>query len=133
MSATLKLVQPEPRQKSARQRYTRIFPERWRYLRAELNAREALACLDLLFAYVGRDGELPDDDRELARHAGVSAKLWSALRAKLIALGLFEVKNGRWVDPDQDRSLEIQRRMSARGLAGATKKWERHRRVESSE
>ncbi len=57
------------------------------------------------------------------RCAGSRVKSWLSLRAKLIDLGLGRVENGRWVDDDQDRSLELQRRYSEKQRERVRARW----------
>ena len=109
--------------KTGRSRYVRLFPERNLFLFDQLDAKEHFAYLKLLTAYVIRDGVVPDDPKQIAKVCGITRKSWASLRAKLIDLGLGRVEEGRWVDDDQDRSLELQRRYSEKQRQRVRARW----------
>jgi hypothetical protein len=112
--------------KTGRTRYVRFFAERLCFVLDGLEADEVVGWLRLTKAYVGSDGLLVADDKHLAVVTKIG-KRWPALRDKLLALGLGRVDGGRWIDDDQDRNLEIQRRLSGRGSKAAIARWgDRH-------
>ena len=113
----------KPSAKTARQRYVRIFPERMDFLLARLNPIEFTAYMRLLTEYAVRDGQIVDDDRQLARIAGLSRSAWTALREKLLALGVARVADGRWIDDDQQANLDRQREFAEKQRARAMGRW----------
>lgn len=114
----------KPGNKTSRTRYVRFFPERLMFATAVLTPPEVVAWMRLTLAFVMRDGVLPADDRALAGITQTGQR-WPALRDKLLDLGLGRIEGGLWVDDDQHRNLEIQRRSSERGTKGATARWTR--------
>lgn len=109
--------------KSGRTRYLRLFPERLVFMLDQLTPAEFYATLRLQLAYVVADGDLQADDRRLAAVTKLSAKGWAALRDKLLLLGLGRIEAGQWIDDDQLRNLQVQRRVSEKARAGAAKRW----------
>lgn len=118
----LHVVDPT-RSKSGRTRYLRLFPERLVFMFDQLTPAEFYATLRLQLAYVVADGDLQADDRRLAAVTKQSAKGWAALRDKLLLLGLGRIEAGQWIDDDQLRNLQVQRRVSEKARAGAAKRW----------
>jgi hypothetical protein len=109
--------------KPARTRYVRLFPERLLYLIDRLTERELVAFLRLSSEFVQLDGALPADDKRLAVTVKLKAKAWDELRDKLIVLGLGRIEHGHWIDDDQLRNLEVQRRSSEQRTLAVQARW----------
>jgi uncharacterized protein YdaU (DUF1376 family) len=92
-----------------------------------MSAEQVAAWLRLTSSYVRLRGEMPDDDRLLSRLSGLSAKRWLALRLELLANGLAEARDGRWIDVDQDASIAAQLRYSERQRAAVLARWAKTR------
>jgi len=119
VKASLTLVNGRPK----RQRYVRFFPDRIIFLQANLSPRLFMAYLRLCAMVAVNDGLAPDDDKVLAQFSGLPIAGWRELRSKLEMLGLAGGENGRWIDRDQQAAFELQRRGTARGMAGAEARW----------
>lgn len=93
-----------------------------------LSAAEHGAYLRLLFAY-WRSGPPQDDNRVLARIAGVTAAEWREIRRTVEPF--FEVADGRWVHPQTDIELEAAydaiNKASRAGKAAARVRWDQAR------
>jgi hypothetical protein len=113
--------------KPARTRYVRIFPERLLYVVDRLTPVQCVAFLRLSSEFVQLDGALPADDRRLAAVAKLSAKAWGELRDLLLTLGLGRIEHGHWIDDDQLRNLEIQRRASEQRTLAVQSRWRKTR------
>ena len=113
-------LEPASRQRVGK-RYARFFSDRWTELQNWLTAAQLVAYINLAIAFVNAADGLPDDDEELARIARLSIIEWRKLRARLLHHDhqIFVIEHGRWVDPDQQANLDMQRKASARGLRGA--------------
>jgi hypothetical protein len=125
----VRLVGPfikDPMMKTARQSFVRFFPERLLFVDAHLDDREQTAWLRLARVFTSADGVLPCDDKALAL-VTKTGKRWPDFRDKLIALGLGRIENGHWIDDDQLRNLECQRKARERGTAGAVALWKARR------
>ena len=107
--------------KAARTRYVRFFAERGLYLLDRLTEREFVAFYRLSSEFVQLDGALHAADKQLAAITKMSAKAWNELRDKLLVLGLGRIEHGHWIDDDQLRNLEIQRRATERAKTPAKK------------
>lgn len=116
--------QTAPKLKNGRTRFFRIFPERGDFLLSRLSDREFKATFRLLLEFVVRDGELPDNNKFLATVAAMKLPAWLSLRERLLALGIFRVEAGRWIDDDQEKNLRLQREHSARQAKKARKRWD---------
>jgi hypothetical protein len=119
----LKVYATPPPARAGRSRYLRLFPERVAFLLLHLDARELTGYLRIATHYVVADGQLPADDKALARIAAMPAKVWADLRARLIDLGIVHVEGDRLVDADQQANLDIQRAASARQRARVMRRW----------
>ena len=108
--------------KTGRTRYMRLFPERFYFAIENLTEREMAAWLRLTMAFVTADGALPADDKRLAAITK-TGKRWPELRDKLSMLGLGRVANGHWIDDDQNKNLQIQRRSTERALRANAVRW----------
>lgn len=126
-----KIVRPSaysatPLPKTVRSRYLRLFhlfPERALFLLNRLSDPQFVAALRMALEYVMRNGQVPDDDAANARATKLSLRAWRELRGILIEIGVGRVENGRWIDDDQQASLDIQNRLADRGMRGAAGRW----------
>jgi hypothetical protein len=109
--------------KAARTRHVRFFPERLLYLIDRLTPPQIVAFLRLSSEFVQLDGALPANDKHLATVAKMTPKAWGELRDKLLVLGLGRIEFGHWIDDDQMRNLEMQRRASERAKTAAARSW----------
>ena len=75
-----------------------------------LNTTEHGAYLLLIFAYWENEGALIDDDKRLARIAGMTHKQWMAARPTLEEF--FDIGGGRWSHKRIERELELVRTKS---------------------
>ena len=109
--------------KAARTRYVRLFPEKLLYLIDRLTPVQIVAFLRLSSEFVQLDGALPANDKHLATVAKMTPKAWGELRDKLLVLGLGRIELGHWIDDDQLRNLEIQRRVSEQRTHAVQTRW----------
>ena len=109
--------------KAARTRYVRLFPEKLLYLIDRLPPVQIVAFLRLSSEFVQLDGALPANDKHLATVAKMTPKAWAELRDKLLVLGLGRIELGHWIDDDQLRNLEIQRRVSEQRTHAVQTRW----------
>jgi hypothetical protein len=109
--------------KNGRSFYVRFFQDRLLYVSTCLRPDFFIAWIRLTVHYVRLGGNLPDNDAELARLAQLTPKRWRAFRDEVLKLGLVEIRDGRWVDPDQDRSIANQRRASEHGRRAIQARW----------
>ena len=109
--------------KAARTRYVRLFPEKLLYLIDRLSPVQIVAFLRLSSEFVQLDGALPANDKHLATVAKVTPKAWGELRDKLLVLGLGRIELGHWIDDDQLRNLEIQRRVTEQRTRAVQTRW----------
>src|SRR5262245_24293132 len=105
----------------------RLFPERLTFLHAKLNPAEFFAYTKLLCEFVLRDGDLPDNDKQLALLSGMPLRKWLALREKLITLKVSGAEDGRWLDPDQEANLKSYHKSSDAGRGNSNTRWDRVR------
>jgi hypothetical protein len=90
--------------------------------RMNLSNEEFLAWIILTTTYVVRGGIMAADDKDMASLTGLG-KDWPRLRDKLIDMGYGRIDNTRWIDDDQDKNLECQRRASQRSTKANNKRW----------
>ena len=109
--------------KAARTRHVRFFPERLLYLIDRLSPVQIGAFLRLSSEFVQLDGALPANDKHLAAVVKLTPKAWGELRDKLLMLGLGRIELGHWIDDDQLRNLEMQRRASEQRTAAVQARW----------
>lgn len=109
--------------KAARTRHVRFFPERLLYLIDRLTPVQIVAFLRLSSEFVQLDGALPANDKHLAAVVKLTPKAWGELRDKLLILGLGRIELGHWIDDDQLRNLEMQRRASEQRTAAVHARW----------
>lgn len=109
--------------KAARTRYVRLFPEKLLYLIDRLTPVQIVAFLRLSSEFVQLDGALPANDKHLATVAKMTPKAWGELRDKLLLLGLGRIELGHWIDDDQLRNLEMQRRASEQRTQAVQARW----------
>lgn len=109
--------------KAARTRYVRLFPEKLLYLIDRLTPVQIVAFLRLSSEFVQLDGVLPAADKHLATVAKMTPTAWGELRDKLLVLGLGRIELGHWIDDDQLRNLEIQRRVSEQRTLAVQTRW----------
>jgi hypothetical protein len=109
--------------KAARTRYVRLFPEKLLYLIDRLTPVQIVAFMRLSSEFVQVDGALPANDKHLATVAKMTPKAWGELRDKLLVLGLGRIELGHWIDDDQLRNLEIQRRVSEQRTRAVQTRW----------
>jgi len=83
--------------------------------------------VDLLCAYCHRQAPLPDDDKALAKLAGVSLPKWRGVR-KVIG-PVFTVSQGVWRLPRLDEQiahgLEVREKRRRAGQVGGRRSWEK--------
>ena len=81
--------------------------------------------VDLLCVYCHRQSPLPDDDKQLAKLAGVSPQKWKKVRPSIAPI--FTVNKGLWTIPRLDsqiaHSLEIREKRQAAGRIGGLRSW----------
>lgn len=87
-----------------------------------MDATEKGAYIMLLISHyqVGSEG-LPDDDKQLARIAGVSGKVWSRIRPIMAAK--FSIKNGFWVNSKTVEVLQKVAQLRSQNSAKALKRF----------
>jgi uncharacterized protein YdaU (DUF1376 family) len=105
--------------------YVRLWPDRIAFLQVHLDAVECFAYSKLLAAFVVSDGNLPDDNKTLAKVSGLPPKRWLALREKLIARRLCRADGGLWIDDDQLDALNRYRAFVAQRSGAAKSRWKR--------
>jgi len=109
--------------KNGREVYVRFFQDRFLYVATCLRPDFFVAWTRLVCHYVRLHGNVPDNDALLAKLAQLRVPRWLILRRELLELGVAEIRNGKWVDPDQDASLEIQERASEHGRRAIMTRW----------
>ena len=121
-----KLVVTNERQQ--RTLYVRHYPKTVFFLEASLTKAQCWAYVRLCHMVAVNNGEAPDDDKKLAEFAGLPLPKWRELRAKLQVLGIAGGENGRWIDPDQQKSFDMQRSATDRASKAGQARWEKRRR-----
>ena len=83
--------------------------------------------VELLCAYCHRQSPLPDDDKQLAKLAGLSLSKWKRMRPTIAPI--FTVKQGTWhlerLDEQIARGIETSRQRRLAGQKGGKKSWEK--------
>lgn len=102
-----------------------FFQDRILYVAQCLRPELFVAWIRLVCHYVRLHGDVVDDDALLARFAGLGRKRWQELRQQLLDMGLAEVRSGKWIDQEQDRSIELQERASERSRRANLARWGR--------
>jgi uncharacterized protein YdaU (DUF1376 family) len=81
--------------------------------------------LDLLCSYCHRQSPLPDDDKQLAKLAGLSTQKWKKVRPSIAPI--FTINIGLWTLPRLDaqiaKGLEISEKRQQAGRIGGLKSW----------
>jgi uncharacterized protein YdaU (DUF1376 family) len=75
----------------------------------------------LMAAWRSKDTSLPDDDKLLARYAGLTAGQWA--RIKPIIIGFFKVENGYWMQGRLTDEAKHVRQVSKRQSEKARDRW----------
>ena len=83
--------------------------------------------VELICAYCHRQAPLPDDDKQLAKLAGLSISKWKRMR--LTIAPVFTINKGLWrlkrLDEQIARGIEIREKRRESGRKGGKKSWQK--------
>lgn len=101
-----------------------VFTDDWSGGTADLDAEHCGAFWNICVHYMGKDGEVPDDDRMLARIARVSSlRRWRVVKATLIDGGYIEIRDGFLVQRKCDERLKKDGKFEDNQRKKANKRW----------
>ena len=120
------------RQRYGRIQWVRLFVDRMKGRVSPLSPEATGVYFRLFFAFMDRQGPLPDDDRLLASIAQVPASKWRRIREEFEAHGIYEVRDGFVLDHVAQERVEDFIQRSRKNTENISKRWERGSRLEDA-
>ena len=112
--------------------WVRVFIDRMRGRIAPLSPEAAGVYFRLFFAYLDRQGPLPDDDPFLASIAQISVGRWRTIRRELEGLCIFSVRDGFLYHDIADERIQEFTASSRRNRANVGKRYGQIARLEDA-
>lgn len=107
----------KPDSRNGRIVWVQLFVDSFRGRISMLSPAAAGAYIRLFLAYVSNKGPLPDDNKRLAKLAGMNAKEWNAARDEIA--DVMQVRDGFFHDDLADERIATFQNRSSRNRASA--------------
>jgi uncharacterized protein YdaU (DUF1376 family) len=120
------------RQRYGRIQWVRLFVDRMKGRVSPLTPEATGIYFRLFFAFMDRQGPLPDDDRLLASIAQVPANKWRRIRDEFVAHGIYEIRDGHIHDHVAEDRIEDFIQRSRKNTENIGKRWHRPPRAEDA-
>ena len=120
------------RQRYGRIPWVRLFVDRMKGRVSPLTPEATGVYFRLFFAFIDRQGPLPDDDRLLTSIAQVPANKWRRIRDEFEAHGIYEFRDGHIHDYIAQERVEEFIQRSRKNTENIVRRWERGSRLEDA-